>query len=52
MKYHCEEWFKNKLHAECISLKDALKLSITNALEKDLVIYIRFHGMLEYSTLM
>ncbi|KAJ6829124.1 putative tRNA pseudouridine synthase Pus10 [Iris pallida] len=35
-KYNGEDWFKDKLHAEHITVKDALKLSITNALEKRL----------------
>ncbi|ONK72828.1 uncharacterized protein A4U43_C04F23650 [Asparagus officinalis] len=35
-KYDCEEWFKDKFPSEQITVKDALRLLITSALEKHL----------------
>lgn len=36
-KYSSEDWFQEMLQSESISVKDALKLSITNPLETMLV---------------
>lgn len=37
-KYNCEEWFKDKILLEQITVKDALKLSVASTLERHLVI--------------